>query len=507
MTQPSNQWQTLAAEIRIEIMKAIFDLPTLRNLLIASSPDKALYTKYHREICDGVLDNLPAELRRIVRSIYKSRYRAVVPPEVMLRCREIQASANPPAEDPYVNVDHVEILSGIAHMAESIYYFAATFARTRILCPSGHPQDQLSAAEEHRILRAFWRFQQLYESNYPDDPGRGKGSKRFVCGRRWPNSGADPGEQWLRGSAIRAYSNSLLHWGCDPPSEWEIDEVDAVRDYLRAEVNGVQIGRQHCCETTVTDLLQRQPVLVQELIRDIENWGTDPRISSPEDHLLVADLVEGSSRRYSRRSPDPDPPAEANAAHIDTHERLFIKERQDSSEIHEQWGWCMFDRERLIRCGLLPKGGVPHVNGNGNLKDRIRMLKLLESVKGPHQECYARLKNGLDPRIQAQFDADVALGKQLLVRSEELKSKERLMEWVKPRDPTLFQQWTTLLVSSDFDKIEQMQAGVYHKQALVMQSLEYGKYKPRGRTSEEADLRLLVRMRERKWTASHLQVL
>lgn len=488
-------------------MKATFDLPTLRNLLIANPPDKRLFEKYHREIFDSVLHNTPTEYGRIVRSIYNGRYRAAVPADVMLRCRGIRASyairtdyppAKPLAEDPYVNVDHVGILFGIAHMVESIYYFAACFARTRILCPSGQARDQLSSAEEHRILRAFWRFQQLYESNYPDDPGNGMGSKRFVCGRRWPNSGSDPGGRWLRGSAIRRYSNSLLHWGCDPPFEWEFDEIDAIRDYLRAEVNGVQIDRQHGCEKTATDPLKRQPVLIQELIKDIENWGTDPGESPPEDHLLVADLREGSYSRYSRRNPDPDTPTAAKAVHIGTHERLFMKERQDSMNIHEQWGWCMFNRERLIRCGLLPKGGVPHVNRNGNRKERIRMVELLKSVKGSHQECYARLKNGLDPRIQAQFDVDVALGKQLLVRSEELKSKERLIEWVKPRNPALFQQWTALLECSNFNKIEQMQAGVYHKQALVMQSLEDGRYDPRRRTSEEADLGLLVRMRERK---------
>ncbi len=499
MAPLANQWQTLAAEIRIEVMKDLFDLPTLRNLLMAYPSDKCLFNRYRREIFDTVLDNMPAELRRIVRSIYNGRYHAAVPPYAMLYAvgKECLPSKSPP-EDPYANVDHVGILFSMAHMTESIYYFSACFARKRILLPSGHPQDELSPTEEHRILRAFWRFQQLYESNYPGEPGNGRGSKRYVCGRRWPNLGSDPGGKWLRGSAAQRFSSLYHYWGSDSPAEWEIDEIDAIRDHLRAEVNGVQIDRKHCWGKTAADPLQRQPVLIQELIKDIESWGTDPTKSHPDDHLLVADLEEGSAWRSSRRSPDLDTPAAAKAANICTHERQFLKERQGRLNIHEQWGWCMFDRERLIRCGLLPKGGVPHVSGTGNRQERIRNVELLESVKRSHQEYLVRLKKCLDPRIQAQFDADVALGKQLLVRSEEIKSRERLMEWVKPRNPALFQQWTALLKSSDFDKMEQMQAEVYHRQALVMQSLEFGRYRSLGRRSEEADLRLLVRMRECK---------
>lgn len=93
---------------------------------------------------------------------------------------------------------------------------------------------------------------------------------------------------------------------------WPVEDIEAVRFHLSSLINAFQYRRQG-----KSSLLSWQPALVQRLIKDVDQWREDKE--NPVDHLLVAEL-----RSDLDRSPI------------------------------EQWGWGMWDAERLSKRGLKP---------------------------------------------------------------------------------------------------------------------------------------------------------
>lgn len=433
---------------------------------------------------------MPSEIWYRAVAVYEERYRSAVPSELRLWFRDYlhtgknSLKKEAMSKSSYADGDHIKHLFSMAETAENISVLAHRFAKERILRPAGDPEGQLSASEWHRIYRAFWRFQEIFEKRCAnDDDGGRKGSsggKRYVSGRTWPNLREDPGETWLK----RSVPSTPSWWLHDVRMlEWEVGEIEAVKEHLRCEVNNVQIGRYQ--RSSGPDHLSC-PILIQNLIKSVENWPTDAGGLS-KDHALVAELIP----IWSHEGPLFDP----TVTHLSSHESRFMENRQKSLDIHEEWGWRMFDRERLVFCGLLPNE-LPNIR---NIQSEVELeLELFEEVNLSHRVIYDRLKDGQGLRIQAQFDADVDLNQQLLVQSAELKRSESLMEWVKPRDPALFEQWYALLQAENFDGPKQLEADLCHKKGLIMQSLEQGSCRSGGQKSEEQDLELLVLMRERK---------
>lgn len=99
-----------------------------------------------------------------------------------------------------------------------------------------------------------------------------------------------------------------------------VEEIQAVRFHLASLINTFQYHGQGTAFR-----LSCQPVLLQRLLEDLDHWREDQ--DNPVDHLLVAEL----------RS--------------DRDESLIANK--------EQWGWGMWDAERLSKRGLKP--GTPYL--------------------------------------------------------------------------------------------------------------------------------------------------
>ncbi|KAL2058976.1 hypothetical protein ABVK25_000268 [Lepraria finkii] len=88
---------------------------------------------------------------------------------------------------------------------------------------------------------------------------------------------------WLRRRGLPPAA--LLQDFLNTLTVWEIEELDAVRSHIRAEVNAVQRNR---IAGASSDDLTDQPLLLQKKIRDLDYWRSEPHL--PTDHLLVVDL-------------------------------------------------------------------------------------------------------------------------------------------------------------------------------------------------------------------------
>lgn len=150
----------------------------------------------------------------------------------------------------------------MAEATESVERFTMDFGQRRVLIPSGQPNGQLSGTELHRIRRAFWRFFQVFDERWTQHGDnivqKARGATRFTtsCTR----TEADPGKEWVCGTR-EVYRYSDLARRISIAKDWELNELVAVRDFLRGEVNSVQLDREMS-----PGILQDQPLLTQRLI-------------------------------------------------------------------------------------------------------------------------------------------------------------------------------------------------------------------------------------------------
>lgn len=150
-------WHLLPIELRIEIQKHIADLPSLRNLLVASPSDQPIYRKYASEISNSVIGTLDTEISDSIRNVISCRTHLAADSELF--ASELQAHVKHkkfPSLQSYSCADAVASLFYIAEVADFVEHFVEAFAQRRILRPSGHRIGQLSSTELHRVRRALW---------------------------------------------------------------------------------------------------------------------------------------------------------------------------------------------------------------------------------------------------------------------------------------------------------------------------------------------------------------
>lgn len=95
-----------------------------------------------------------------------------------------------------------------------------------------------------------------------------------------------PMNNWLRCRGLPPAA--LLQDFLNTLTVWEIEELDAVRSHIRAEVNAVQRNR---IAGASSDDLTDQPLLLQKKIRDLDYWRSEPHL--PTDHLLDSSVKTG----------------------------------------------------------------------------------------------------------------------------------------------------------------------------------------------------------------------
>ena len=483
-----NLWQLPPTEIRIEILKHLPDLPTLHNLLIAYPPDTDLFRSYHVEIFNSIVSKMPFKLQKFVWKIHRDLKYASVPMHIQEKYyRDAIPQGKRSDIDDYFPIDYVSILSKIAEMARGVESLTQSFAKQRILIPSGEPDGQPSPVELHRIRRAFWLFQLLFEVARGREDGsiKGpKGEKRYLCGSLTDRD--EPGGQWL-------HNCRKIIWPLIPPSvcgalsHWETDEFDAVRQYLVDLVNSVQFDRyKDDGRSSSMDPLAEQPVMIQKLIQTLEHWSANSR--GVQDHILIVKV--GWVRDFSPRAP---PRLEtlptANHANLNSRDESFIWWQQRKMGMRQNWGTCMWDRTRLIQSGLLFDGATD--NDYWLEKTQKKQRKQLVKTKKAYQRCDKVLETVFDRRVQAQYDADVARMRNAKIQSAELRRRQWLMNWVKSRDAALFEEWHGLLTSGDYDKAAQERGELCYRKAYLLKNLEEQRSHSDEPSNDQSDLELL----------------
>ena len=508
-----NLWQLPPAEIRIEILKGIPDLPSLRNILIAYPPDCDLYQKYHEEIFASVLEKIPSDIRAIVSQIYSHIKRIIIQQPLWDHYLDRTIPREKRLDDP-MEIDHLAVLFELAERAESIEALSQSFAQKRILIPGSQPKVKnrcCSPAEIHRIRRAFWRFQLLYEqeTNRKDGSHSGQYPKqalRYLSSR--PDHGPDPGSHWLR-RTDEPFVPSQPHLDI---ASWEPAEVNAIRVHLQAEVNHVQYERYHCSSQQASrDILDEQPILIQNLIRDLEHWRVD--LIQPRSHILVAEIDWFGSTAApgltefqeieDRIVRHPDVPRGANRGNLLRELSIgFDIPQEYLVGFHGEWGSSMWDQTRLEACGLLwtNKLGVPFSRMMRSLSPTFwtRSILFFEPFRVMFRRCASRLRDVLDCRVKKLYDADVLAQRGKTKRAEVLKHRYEELTCLGHPDARLLEMWRNQLLEEGWCRSDQDSAECCYWKALLQHFLGYCHAIQRSEFDEAEDLAFLVVYRNRK---------
>ncbi|KAL8749116.1 MAG: hypothetical protein Q9184_006931 [Pyrenodesmia sp. 2 TL-2023] len=278
---PSNRnlWSSLAVELRIKVLKNIRDLPTLRNLLVASPADPTIFRQYFYEIWGSVLRDEANEIHTSISAILC--HRLSFAPDSTFIAGELHAYISRrgwPTLASYRGDDAVAILLFLAECTDTVNMLVTDFARRRVLTPSGAPAGHLSHVEMYRIRRAFWRFCALCQRQIAKE--RSGHGQTIHKNPRFVSSGVrgryDPGNGWLFTTGRWNWDWSRFHdLMCSKMNGWEMDELNAVRGFMRDEVNSIQLDRiQSSC------MLPDQALLTQRLIKDLGDLPQQSNASS-----------------------------------------------------------------------------------------------------------------------------------------------------------------------------------------------------------------------------------
>ena len=223
--------------------------------------------------------------------------------------------------------DPVAAIRDISSISEDINTLTRDLAQTRIVKPSEQPERPPSSRELSRIRRAFWYFQLCYELAHgedsipsgAEDEAQSEPSRRFVHYRthlagisHFPSTG------WLYGHTGKKSPSIVSTYMVMIPS-WVVEEIEAVRFHLACLMNTFQYQEQGkpSCSSSQRGLLRR-------LMKDLDHWQEDKE--NPVNHLLVAELMPG----------------------------LLCYSKDSLLARRDQWGFGLWDEERLNKRGLTP---------------------------------------------------------------------------------------------------------------------------------------------------------
>ena len=300
------------------------------------------------------------------------------------------------------------MLNYVATISESVRFYTESFAQKRILNPSENYAARVSESEMCRVTRAFWRFQLSYELAHPEDTTQLSSDNDSKVSQQWDrryifyeNHTTVQRERqgWLTCSGHQSSYclNEFLEtlWG------WEIDEIEVVRFHLRSEVNTFQYNGT----TNGSTELSEQPSLLQILVRDLDYWRLDT--NAPIDYVLVTNLgrivgllVMNVAHWYITIWPDI--PYDLN---IPNFFDVTLWSYIDYNQYNQQWGWRLWDQDRLKDRGLLRLDDYFNPADLVNLTDAERLCS--KSFAELHCEeaqraCYEAQFREIDRAIKAR---------------------------------------------------------------------------------------------------------
>lgn len=84
-SSPRNYWQSLPTELRVLVLHNIMDLPTFRNILVASLPDRDIYCRYAYEFQDRIIEAFAPGIQDSIWSILSCRQQSAIQPAALTR--------------------------------------------------------------------------------------------------------------------------------------------------------------------------------------------------------------------------------------------------------------------------------------------------------------------------------------------------------------------------------------------------------------------------------------
>lgn len=356
-------------------MKYITDFPSLNGLLTLLAADHrgdSLIENYQTEIFANVIRaGRGQELSRVVTTVMTLRNDSMTKQFLLVKgakedflwkyLRSDDRERNGKPHYLQLFSDPVAAIRDISRVSEDIEALVQDLAQARIVKASEQPESPPSLTELFRIRRAFWYFQLGYE---------------IVHGEESVPSRADAEAQSERSKRLVYYRTHQIGNPCFPKSGWLyrpigmrtshivncyiysipfklVKELEAVRFHLASLINASQYQGQGKASRS-----SWQPALLQRLINDLDHWQDDK--DDPVDHFLVANLMP-----------------------------YFIT---SSIMDQEQWGWAMWDGERLRKRGLKPDS-------------RDKRSRLLSDRA--FRECEDAQSTYVDRRVAEKFRDDV----------------------------------------------------------------------------------------------------
>lgn len=432
----------LPVEVHVLVMENLPDFPTLKKFIHAFPRMARIFKGFQKRIFTGVLrsSGLTLQLQKIITAIMtiREQYPATPCPTELFFDKYLDRKDQPVDMMKFANP--IRMLRYIARTMASVNEFVESFVQKRFFAHE-MPVLPLSHTESYRVHRAFWRFQLCYELSHP---GGSVGVKH----------NAEPPERWSRryighedGIPVPRLRNGWLSCRELPRAplltdflqtlySWEIEEITVARFHLMTQVNAFQYNRI----AGTPDDLRNENSLMQRLVMDLDNWHKDPEI--PRDHLLVADL------RVSPRHPDLyhepiwlDNPLEACSVNIEPNSLNGLLYAR------AQWGWCMWDVPRLHASGFLsPYFYIEDTWTTGNpFESFIRNMNEIPALINAQF-------SAIDNELSARFRSDLRRKLQASELKRHNRRKAWLRNWVKTRDPALYQEWCDACTGTTFDR-------------------------------------------------------
>ncbi|KAM0803491.1 hypothetical protein BDR22DRAFT_886328 [Usnea florida] len=381
VTPRCHSLDVLPNELLLEITSYITDFPSLNGLLtllVVYDRGVGFVEGFQKEIFTNVIKaGRMHELSRVVIAVMTARNHSTTRRLFSregekenfvykyLRSEERERDGKPHYLQTFS--DPVAAIHDISSISEDINTLVRDFAQTRIVKPSEQPERPPSLDELSRIRRAFWHFQLCYELAHgedsmpsgAEDEAQSQPSRRFVHYQTHLIGGSHfPGTGWLYGHPEKKTSNIVGTYMAMAPS-LVVGEIEAVRFHLACLMNTLQYEYQ---EQGKPSYSSSRPGLLQRLMKDLNYWREDKE--TPVNHLLVAELRPG----------------------------LLENSRESLLAHRDQWGFCLWDVERLSTRGLKPASQQAH---SGDLSDKA------------FQECEVAQCTYIDRWVAEKFRAEI----------------------------------------------------------------------------------------------------
>ncbi|KAL9039822.1 MAG: hypothetical protein Q9180_002301 [Flavoplaca navasiana] len=322
------------------------------------SHPKLLFISRHAELISSALQSsLPLQVQRIASTLLSLRHGEYS-----------QKPRNEPFEDiddwledaeTFFGVeifdDPVSALEDIITIQCDIETWTSHFIRTRCVRPTIPGADTAALGQEepatsseiYRIRRALWRFWLLCQLACPMIP--------FTVGHE----------------RHEAY---MIFPFCRTLTAWELEELECVYYFLRDEYELLRVGSQ-------ASLVNNQPTLVQKLLLMMGYRPSDiapTKLDLQSTHAGGESITEAAfgcrfacSREILTVWPDaPSNVHESNAGFAFYDKRMYNLHDIVSDTYYDRrmpnlcclkWGYCIWDRDRLLRWSMLntdTRGGV-----------------------------------------------------------------------------------------------------------------------------------------------------